>query len=588
VRRRLGALGLAGPGTLWLAAFFLVPMAFMGVVSLESGSIDEGFVFDWSFGNYADAVSTYQTQFLRSFGYGAAATVLALLIAYPLAYAIAFRVGRWKPLLLFAVVAPFFTTYLIRTLAWQTILSDQSPPVDALRAIGLIGEDGRALDTSASVIAGLTYNFLPFMLLPIYANLERLDGRLVEAAQDLYSSSREAFLRVTLPLSAPGILAGVLLTFIPAVGDYVNAYFLGGPNQAMIGNVIQGQFLNLADYPTAAALSFTLMALIMIAVVAYFRGFGTAAVVGDDDAAGGQTAHPPPLPPPASTLRGRLRERALAIYALLATAYMLIPIAVIALFSFNDPAGNFNTDWQGFTLEHWRDPFDDAQLTSALGTSLELAVLVTLIATVLGTMLALALVRHRFRGRRTANVLILVPMATPEVVIGAALLSMFVYIDLSRGFGTLLVAHVMFSISFVVVVVRARLIALDPGLEEAAADLGAAPFNRFRTVMLPLLWPGVIAGAALAFALSIDDFVISNFNSGTTVTFPLYIFGASQRGIRPDVNVLATMLFALTIGAVLLAIWQQRRAERRLERVKPDGSPAPTSDGLYPSSSDGG
>jgi spermidine/putrescine transport system permease protein len=156
-------------------------------------------------------------------------------------------------------------------------------------------------------------------------------------------------------------------------------------------------------------------------------------------------------------------------------------------------------------------------------------------------------------------------MATPEVVIGAALLSMFVYIDLSRGFGTLLVAHVMFSISFVVVVVRARLIALDPGLEEAAADLGAAPVSRFRTITLPLLWPGIVAGAALAFALSIDDFVISNFNSGTTVTFPLYIFGASQRGIRPDVNVLATMLFVLTVGAVLLAIWQQRRAERRLE-----------------------
>ena len=178
--------------------------------------------------------------------------------------------------------------------------------------------------------------------------------------------------------------------------------------------------------------------------------------------------------------------------------------------------------------------------------------------------MALALVRHRFRGRRAANVLILIPMATPEVVIGAALLSMFVYIDLARGFPTLLVAHVMFSISFVVVVVRARLIALDPSLDEAAADLGAGPFARFRTVTLPLLWPGVIAAGALAFALSIDDFVISNFNSGTTVTFPLFIFGASQRGIPADVNVLATLLFVLTTAAVALTIWQQSRAERRL------------------------
>ena len=167
------------------------------------------------------------------------------------------------------MIAPFFTTYLIRTLAWQTILSDQSPMVDFLRTIGLISEHGRVLDTSASVIAGLTYNFLPFMILPIYASLERLDRRLVEAAKDLYASSAQAFRRVTLPLSVPGVVAGMLLTFIPAVGDYVNAYFLGGPNQAMIGNVIQGQYLQLADYPIAAALSFVLMALIMIVVVVY-------------------------------------------------------------------------------------------------------------------------------------------------------------------------------------------------------------------------------------------------------------------------------------------------------------------------------
>ena len=246
---------------------------------------------------------------------------------------------------------------------------------------------------------------------------------------------------------------------------------------------------------------------------------------------------------------------------------MLIPIAVIALFSFNDPVGNFNIEWQGFTLEHWRSPFSDDNLTEALFTSLELAALTAVVATAIGTLLALALVRHRFRGRRAANVLILIPIATPEVVIGAALLSMFVYIDLARGFPTLLVAHVMFSISFVVVVVRSRLIGLDPSIEDAAADLGAGPVARFRTITLPLLWPGVAAAAALAFALSIDDFVISNFNSGTTVTFPLFIFGASQRGIPADVNVLATMLFLLTTAAVALTIWQQRRAERQAGRA---------------------
>jgi spermidine/putrescine transport system permease protein len=569
VTRRLSLLGLLGPGLLWLLVFFVVPMYFMGVISLETGSLEDGFRFAWQFSNFTDAISDYREQFVRSFAYGAAATALALAIAYPLAYAIAFRAGRFKYVLLFAVVAPFFTTYLIRTLAWQTILFDESPVVDSLRAIGILGEEGRVLDTPASVIAGLTYNFLPFMILPIYASLERLDRRLIEAAKDLYASSRAAFWRVTLPLSAPGIVAGVLLTFIPAVGDYVNASFLGGPNQAMIGNSIQGQYLQLADYPTASALSFVLMALLLAVVVIYLLFAGSGALMGDDEgtALGGSSTAPSREPGTRGPI-GWLRRNAVVIYAALAVAYMLIPIAVIALFSFNDPQGNFNLTWEGFTLDYWNDPFAQSDLTDAMVTSLELAALSTAIATAIGTLMALALVRRRFFGRRAANLLIVVPMATPEVVIGAALLSMFVYVGFARGFETLLVAHVMFSISFVVIVVRSRLIGFDRSVEDAAADLGAGPLATFRTVTLPLIAPAVLAAALLAFVLSIDDFVISNFNSGTTVTFPLYIFGAAQRGIPVEVNVLATMLFAATVIAMLFTVWQQRRAER-LSRPAP-------------------
>jgi spermidine/putrescine transport system permease protein len=578
--RRLASLGLLAPGLVWLGLFFLVPMCFMGIVSLETGSLDTGFSFTWQFSNFTTAISNYSEQFVRSFVYGGIATALALLIAYPLAYAIAFRGGRWKTALLFAVVAPFFTTYLIRTLAWQAILADQSPVVDALRSIGLLGADGRVLDTSVSVIAGLTYNFLPFMILPIYATLERLDGTLIEAAKDLYASALSAFLKVTLPLSAPGIVAGVLLTFIPAVGDYVNAYFLGGPNQAMIGNVIQGQYLQLADYPIAAALSFVLVGLIMALVVVYLRLGGARAMIGDEAAPAVAAGTTTSTHPGRFGAWGWLREHALNIYAALAIGYMLIPIAVIVVFSFNDPVGNFNITWQGFTLQHWAHPFREQDLTDAMVTSLKLASLSTLIATAIGTLLAIGLVRRRFRGRRAANLLILVPMATPEVVVGAALLSMFVYLDFARGFTTLLIAHVMFSISFVVVVVRSRLIGFDRSVEEAAADLGAGPVATFRTVTLPLLAPAITAAALLAFVLSIDDFVVSNFNSGTTVTFPLFIFGASQRGIPVEVNVLATMLFALTVVAMMLTILQQRRAERmarplRLEAPAP-AAPAPT------------
>jgi spermidine/putrescine transport system permease protein len=281
-RRRLIPYGLLGPGLLWLVVFFVVPMYFMGRIALYEGSTTTGYEFAWNWSNFGDALADFDRQFLRSFLYSGTATVIALLIAYPLAYAIVFRGGKYKNLLLFAVVAPFFTTYLIRTLAWQTILSDESFVVDFLQTIALVSDEGRVLDTSASVIAGLTYNFLPFMILPIYASLERLDRSLIEAAKDLYSSASTAFRRVTLPLTAPGIVAGVLLTFIPASGDYINAEFLGSQNQAMIGNVIQSKYLVVTDYPAAAALSFVLMGIILALVVLYIRFAGSEALMGDE------------------------------------------------------------------------------------------------------------------------------------------------------------------------------------------------------------------------------------------------------------------------------------------------------------------
>jgi spermidine/putrescine transport system permease protein len=264
-----------------------------------------------------------------------------------------------------------------------------------------------------------------------------------------------------------------------------------------------------------------------------------------------------------------VRENAIVVYGVIAIAYMLVPIALIIVFSFNDPAGKFNFTWQGFTLSHWAHPFEISELTDALLLSLRLAVLATLISTVLGTMIALALVRYNFFGRRPTNYLIVIPTATPEVVLGASLLSLFLIYGLSLGFTTLIIAHVMFCISFVVIVVRSRLIGFDRSLEEAAQDLGANPFTTFRKVTLPLIWPGIVAGAMLAFALSIDDFVVSNFTAGTEVTFPLYIFGAAQRGIPVQVYIIATMLFAVTLIAMVFTVWQQRRADR-LASIRPE------------------
>jgi len=270
------------PGLAWLFVFFAIPLFIMLLESLKSGTIDTGFTLTWEFSNYTDALSDYNEQFIRSFEYAGIATMLGILIGYPLAYVIAFRGGKYRNALLLLVIVPFFVTYLIRTLSWETILSDDGVVVSFLQTIGLVSEDGRLLDTTVSVVAGITYNFLPFMILPLYASLERIDHRLLEAGYDLYGRRRDVFLRVTLPLSMPGLVAGTLLMFIPAAGDFINAELLGTPNQFMIGNVIQSRYLEVADYPTAAALSFLLMAFMLIIVVIWARIAGTEALLGTE------------------------------------------------------------------------------------------------------------------------------------------------------------------------------------------------------------------------------------------------------------------------------------------------------------------
>ena len=271
---------LLTPGLAWLAVFFLVPLGFLAYQSLESGNIDFGYAFTWAWGNYSSAISDYRGEFIRSLEYAGIATVLALAFSYPVAYWIAFRGGRWKNLLLLMIVAPFFVTYLIRTLAWETILSDNGLVVRTLQQLHLVSPGGRLLATGTAVVAGITYNFLPFMALPLYVSLEQIDQRLIEAAQDLYASHWKAFLRVTVPLSLPGVIAGTLLTFIPAAGDFINAELLGAPQNHMIGNVIQSKFLELTDYPAAAAMSFILMGGIVVAVFAYARAVGTEQLTG--------------------------------------------------------------------------------------------------------------------------------------------------------------------------------------------------------------------------------------------------------------------------------------------------------------------
>jgi spermidine/putrescine transport system permease protein len=285
-RRRVVPYFLLTPGGLYLAVFFLIPLGIMVYTSLQSGGLlAGGFTFTWEFANYGEVLTQYERQFIRSIQYSAIVTVVALVLAYPLAYWIAFYGGRWKTSLLLLVLAPFFVSFIIRTIQWKFILADNGPLFGPIKDLGFLPDDFRVLATPFAVVAGITYNFLPFTALPLYVSLERIDKRLVEAAKDLYSSRWEAFRRVVWPLSLPGVFAAFLLTFVPATGDYVNADVLGGPGTTMIGNIIQTKFLTELNYPDASALSVILMLAMLVLATLYARILGTEDV---ERAAGAQ------------------------------------------------------------------------------------------------------------------------------------------------------------------------------------------------------------------------------------------------------------------------------------------------------------
>jgi spermidine/putrescine transport system permease protein len=284
LRRRLVSAApylLLAPGLLWLLYFFVWPAIQMFLMSISSGTLDNGFRVTGTLKPYTDALTRFSTQWGNSLLFGAISTSLDFLIGFPVAYTIAFRGGRYKNLLLFLVIAPFFTSFLIRTISWQILLGDEGPVLAFLKhTLGVMPVDFSVLYSPVAVVAGLTYNFLPFMILPLYVALEKIDIRLLEAAGDLYGSAWQTFRRVTFPLALPGVFAGTILTFIPTMGDYVNAELLGSPKTRMIGNVIQGRFLQSTDYPVASALSFVLMAGILIAVLIYARALGTEDLTG--------------------------------------------------------------------------------------------------------------------------------------------------------------------------------------------------------------------------------------------------------------------------------------------------------------------
>ncbi len=497
------------------------------------------------------------------------------MLAYPVAYWIAFYGGRRKSVFLFLLLLPFFVSFIIRTVQWQFLLADDGLILGPLKRIGLLPENYQVLGTATAVIAGITYNFLPFTALPLYVALERIDKRLVEAGKDLYATRFTTFRKVVWPLALPGVFAAFLLTFVPAVGDYVNAELLGGTEQP---HDRQPHPVGVPDQPQLPAGGGDVV-----------HPDGRAAHRGHDLRAGprhrgrhvrggvGMSMRPenPALisdsvgepnvgdsPPPKTPSSKRWTRFILPTYTTLFILYLIIPIVVMIVFAFNTPAGRYNIKWEHASLDAWRNLFSFPDLSTSLKLSLEVAFLATIVATILGTFLGLALGRYRFRGAGAVNFVIFLAIASPEIVLGSSMLTMFVNARVPQGFVTILLAHIMFCISFVAITVRARVAGMDRSLEEAAGDLGADPKTTFFKVTLPIIMPGVIAGALLAFALSIDDFVITNFVAGSSSTFPLWVFGATRQGIPPQVNVMGTLLFTFGILIVVVQLLASRARAR--------------------------
>jgi spermidine/putrescine transport system permease protein len=574
-RRALVPYALAAPGVAWLFALLLAPFALMLYTSLQSGNAALGdFRLTWAFSNYSDAFSTYQVEFVRSAIYAGLAALTAVALAFPAVYWIAFYGGRYRSSLLALLLLPFFVSFVIRTAQWKFLLGDEGMIVGPLKWLGVVGEGFHVLATPFAVVAGITYNFLPFAALPIYVALARIDVRLLEAARDLYAGRTATFTKVVLPLSMPGLFAALILTFVPAMGDYVNAAVLGGPGTTMLGNVIQSKFLIRQDYPSAAALAAILMLAMLVVSMVAGRFMDTeTAVISDVAFSEGGTKRRGRRPREHRRRRGPVL---LPIYTVLVMLYLTAPILVMILYGFNNVPNDRNSPhFFGVTFEWYRNAFEIAGLTEALQNSLVIAGLSAVVATALGTLLGLALGRYRFRGHRWILGLLLLAIAVPEVVLGSSLLSMFVWVndvkplgyELPLGMRTMFLSHCAFSIAFVTLIVRAQVQGLDDTLEQAAEDLYARPVGAFWHITLPAIVPSILAGLMLAFVLSLDDFVITNFVSGDIDTFPLWVFGATRVGLPPQVNVLGTLLF---VGGVLLAATRAGVVRfRRVETVPP-------------------
>lgn len=547
---------------LWLIAFLLVPFGLILKISLSDQArarppylpqldLNNGlaglatFLRGLDLDNFIMLASDlfYGRSYLQSVQIAATGTALILLVAYPLAYGLTRAPMRWRSFLFTLVILPFWTSFLVRIYAWMTILKPNGFLDMGGQLLGLSPGTLALLNTDWAVLIGLVYSYLPFMVLPLYTTLDKIDDTLSEAARDLGASAGRCFSSITIPLSLPGVMAGCLLVFIPMVGEFVIPELLGGTGMAMIGKTLWTEFFNNQDWPLSAAIAIGMLVILFIPIVLLQR-VQVAAAMSETGGGSGQ----------------RHFSWVSKISVSLGLSFIYLPILLVIAFSFND--SRLVTIWGGFSFKWYGTLFQNVQLLDSAWLSFKLACLSATIATILGVLAALALVRIRiFFGKDLFNFLIMVPIIMPGMIIGLAFLLFFVAIGMPRGFYTLLLSHATFGMCFVVVIVQARLANFDRSLEEAAFDLGSSALQTFRHVTLPLILPAVLSGWALAFVLSLDDLIISSLTTGpNATTLPMRIFSQVRLGVTPEINAASTLMIltvVICLGFGMLA--QSRR-----------------------------
>lgn len=547
---------------LWLFLFFAIPFGLIFKISLSDQArarppylpqldITSGlagvrdFLSGLDLENFVTLLtdSFYVRSYLLSVQTAALATVITLLIAYPMAYGLAGAPVRWRPLLLGLVVLPFWISFLIRVYAWMAILKPNGFLDHLGQTLGLSPGSLALLNTQSAVIIGIVYSYLPFMILPLYSVLDKMDDTLIEASRDLGASGARTFLAVTLPLSLPGIYAGCLLAFIPMVGEFVIPDLLGGNDSALIGKTLWTEFFNNQDWPLSSAIAVGMLAVLAVPVYLLQKAQAKADV--RSSSPGGQGS--------------RQWSAFTMATVILGLTFIYLPILLVIVFSFND--NRLVTVWSGFSLKWYGLLFDNTQLLSSAWLSFRLALVSATAAAFLGVLAALTLVRGRsMRGYNLFGFMVLAPIIIPEMVIGLAFLLLFVAIGLPRGFFTLFLAHATFGMCFVAATVQARLSGFDTSLEEASHDLGASPWQTFWRITLPLILPAVVSGWALAFVLSFDDLIISSLVSGPgATTLPMRLYSQVRLGVTPEVNAASTLMVFTAVLALAGGMWAGRR-----------------------------